>query len=340
MPLTFGDLKNPPSTLPAKVNLCPSDPRFADLCNRAHGVLLDHGSWQGTEMEGNFLVLESCVVFPACVLTPLGVRACDRPVALENEWYRLTPGFNPQRWATGGCESLWLEYRDNVPSFEQLGIQHRVLRVFTTSARDYGKKIKFIGYDKNGTWVRTVQNGLMQDGEVVVLAAVFVDTVTEWSSVTAIIKDETEDAVRVFSYPFGDDTTLHAFGLYQYWETKPSYQRWKIIGYNQLSQANCCPKNQILARVKLQFIPVKYDDDLFLIQNRQAMEYAVQAMKAIDDGNAALADALLYGDRNNLRIGAIPLLEQELRSNGGDRFTGNVQIPGTRAMRRAMCGFL
>jgi len=145
--------------------------------------------------------------------------------------------------------------------------------------------------------------------------------------------------VRVFSHPLGDDT-LVAFGLYHYWETRPSYQRWKIVGYDQLSQAECCPQNQITARVKLQFVPVKYDDDLFLIQNRQAMEYAVQAMKAIDDGNNALADVLLYGSKDNLRIGAIPLLEQELRSNGGDRFTGNVKIVGNRATRRVMTGFI
>lgn len=337
MPITFGDLKNPPSTLPSKVNLCASDPRFGDLCNRAHGILLDHGSWVGTEMEANLAVLEACVVMPACVLTPLGVRACDSPLDLENEWYRLTPGFNPQRW-TGCSDKMWLEYRDNVPSFQQL-VRKSVLRTFANSSRDYGKHIKYIGYDKNGTWVRTLQSGVMQDGEVVTLATPFADTVTEWISVTAVIKDETDDAVRTFSHPLGDDT-LTPFGLYHYWETRPSYQRWKIVGYNGLAQANCCPRNQIVARVKLQFIPVKYDDDLFLIQNRQAMEYAVQAVKAIDDGNNALADVLLYGSKDNLRIGAIPLLEQELRSAGGDRFTGNVRVPGVRATRRAMCGFV
>lgn len=291
-------------------------------------------------MEANLAVLDSCVVLPGCVQTLLGVRACGRPVALENEWYRLTPGFNPQCWVDGSNSSwnLWFEYRDNVPSFQQLSQATPVtLRVFTNSSRDYGKKIKFIGYDKNGVWVRTVQNSVMQDGEVVVLATPFADTVTSWASITAVIKDETEDSVRVFSDP---NNTNRPFGLYHYWETRPSYQRWKIVGHRGLSENQCCPTNQVTARVKLQFIPVKYDDDLFLIQNRQAMEYAVQAMKAIDDGNNVLADALLYGDRNNLRIGAIPLLEQELRSNGGDRFTGNVQIPGTRAMRRVMCGFV
>lgn len=289
-------------------------------------------------MEANLAMLESCVVMPGCVQTILGMRACDRPIALENEWYRLLPGFNPQRWADGCSNGLWFEYRDNVPSFQQL-YKPSILRVFTNSSRDYGRKIKFIGYDKNGVWVRTLQNGVLQDGEVVTLAAVFVDTLTSWISVTAVIKDETEDSVRVFSHPASDDT-LTPFGLYHYWETRPSYQRWKIVGYRGLSDVNCCPKNQVTARVKLQFIPVKYDDDLFLIQNRQALEYAVQAMKAIDDGNNALADVLLYGSKDNLRIGAIPLLEQELRSNGGDRFSGNVQVPGTRAMKRAMCGFI
>ncbi len=338
MPLAFSDIKNPPSSLPSKVNLCPTDPRFTDLCNRAHEVLLEHGSWWGTEMEANLAVLSSCVVMPACVETILGVRACGSPVALENEWFRLTPGFNPQAW--NGCSGnrMWLEYRDQVPSFQMLTAKS-ILRVFTTSPRDFGKKIKIIGYDKNGVWVRSVQNSVMQDGESITLADVFVDTTTEWLSVTAIIKDETDDSVRIFSHPLGSDV-LTPFGLYNYWETKPSYQRWKIVGYRNLTSRNCCPQQQITARVKLKYVPVKYDDDLFLIQSKQAMEYAVQAMKAIDDGNNALADVLLYGSKDNLRIGAIPLLEQELRTNGGDRFTGNVQIPATRAMQRALCGFI
>jgi hypothetical protein len=288
-------------------------------------------------MEANFVVCDSCIVMPGCVQTILGVRACNSPVALENEWFRLTPGFNPQAW--NGCsDRMWLEYRDNVPSFNML-TSRSILRAFTKSPRDVGKKIKFIGYDKNGTWVRTVQNSVMQDGEALILGDVFTDSLIEWLSVTAVIKDETDEVVPVYSHSKGSEV-LRPFGLYQYWETRPSYQRWKIIGYRNLCQPGCCSSQQITARVKLQFIPVKYDDDLFLIQNRQAMEYAVQALKAIDDGNNALADTLLYGSRENLRIGAIPLLEQELRSNGGDRFTGNVQVPATRAMRRAMAGFI
>jgi len=288
-------------------------------------------------MEANLAILDSCIVLPGCVQTILGLRACQRAIALQNEWYRLTPGFNPQYWE--GCSSeMWWEYRDNVPSFAML-TSASILRVFATSSRDYGLKVKIIGYDKNGTWVRTVQNNVMQDGETVVLATPFVDTVTEFLSVTALILDERDDSVRIFSHPLGSDT-LTAFGVYEYWETKPSYQRWKVVGYRQMSDVVCCPQKQVTARVKLQFIPVKYDDDLFLIQSRQAMEYAVQAMKAIDDGNMALADVLLYGSKDNLRIGAIPLLEQELRSNGGDRFTGNVNIPATRAMKRAMAGFI
>lgn len=338
MPITFGQLKNPPSTLPAKVNLCPTDARFADLCNRAHDLLLEHGSWWGTEQECNLAINDSCVTMPAPIANIEGVRACDSPVAIENQWYRMTPGFNPQLMSDCASSSLWLEYRDQVPTFTQLK-DPVILRCFISQDSDIGRTIKFIGYDQNGKWIRSRQNGLWQDGELLTLAQPYVETVNQFKSITAIVKQETDDMVRVFSHPRNVAGPLNPVGLYHYYETCPSYQRYKVMGWCGLNQG-CASCRVVTARVKLAFVPVKYDDDIFLIQNRQALEYAVQAMKAIDDGNITLADTLLFGSAQNTRVGAIPLLEQELRTHTGDRFVGNVQIVATRAIKRQMTGFI
>lgn len=334
--ICYGDIRN--SQLPAKINLCPSDARFSDIVNRAIEWLLSLGSWWGTTRSALFCVESSCIVTPGCVATIEGARGCNRPMRVESNWYRFLPTFNPHGWAS--CSS-WLEYYDQVPTFSQLDAP-KILRTFFSSNTDRGKTIKFLGYDTNMTWVRTIQNGLMQDGELVTIpaAGAFVDTVTAFRSVTAVIKDRTDDHFDVFAYPAGDDTVLTPIGRYDYWETRPSYQRWKIVNHSFLSEAGCCNKNVIECQVKLSFMPVKNDDDLLLLTNRQAIEMAVQAVKLLDDGDQKGADVLMFGSAQNQRIGAVPLLNQELRTMMGDRFSGNVAVHGTANFQRVMAGFI
>lgn len=332
--LTYGALKG--SSLPSQLNLCPEDPRFGTRVNRALEWLLTCGSFMGTTRFAQFCIDEHCFVTPGCVANVEAVRGCHTASRIENNWYRMLPGFNPHRWETN---DLWFEYRDQVPSFRSL-CRDRILRTFIASSTDRGKKIKFIGYDKNRIWVRTLQSGVYKDGEVVILNTPFTDTVTEFSNVTAVVKDETDQAVRVFAYPAGDDTTLTPFGVYEYWETSPSYQRYQINNQDVLEAATCPGGTVVQAEVKLAFIPVRHDDDILPIWNRVAMEMAVMGVKALDDGDLARSDALLYGDGRNQRLGAVPLLNQEIRTMTGDRFAANVRVGGPCGFRTIMRGFI
>lgn len=332
--LTLGDLKE--SELPGNLNLCPDDPRFTRAVNRAIEWVMACGSFWGTTRRVHFCIEDSCFVTPGIVANVEGVRACHAPTRIESNWYRMLPGFNPSGWCGN---SLWFEYHDNVCSFRQL-CTPRILRSFIATTRDVGKTIKFLGYDANKIWVRTVQNGIMQDGEVVTLALPFADTVTELTSVTAVIKDETDDSVRVFSKPSVNDI-LTPFGIYEYWETKPTYQRYKIEGNRRrLGSERCCPANVVEAEVKLSFVPVKRDDDILAITNRVGLEMAIMGVKALDDGDLARSDALLFGNAKNQRIGAIPLLNNEIRTMTGDRFASSVRVNGPCGFNAMMKGFV
>lgn len=332
--LTLGSLKA--SELPALLNLCPDDQRFIRRVNRAIEWLLTCGSFWGTTRRIHICIDGGCIVLPGIVATLEGVRACHHPVRVENEWYRMLPGFNPESHDT---DDMWFEYVDNVPSFRQL-CAPRILRVFPSSSRDVGRKIKFLGWDKNKTWVRTVQGGIMQDGEIVILDLPFNDTLNEFTSITAVVKDETDQTVRVFSKPAVNDI-LTPFGIYEYWETIPTYQRFRIHGRrDRLEQPGCCPKNVIEAEVKLAYVPVKHDDDILAIGNRPGLELAVMGVKALDDGDTAKADVLLYGNGINQRIGAVPLLNNEIRTNSNDRFSSSVRVNGPCGFNTLMRGFV
>ena len=63
-------------------------------------------------------------------------------------------------------------------------------------------------------------------------------------------------------------------------------------------------------------------------------------VKAMDDGDLARADALLYGDARNKRLGAVPMLNQEIQTNTGDRFAANVRVGGPCGFRTLMRGFV
>lgn len=332
--LTFGMLKN--SSLPSKVNLCKDSIDFAELVNRACEWLSELGNWWDTTRPIQICVYDHCLVTPAYSANLEAVRACHRARNIENQWYENLPYFDPSCVSSFG-EELWFEYYDQVPTFRQL-CTPLPLRLFVTNNSDVGKTVKFLGTDANSVWVRTKQNGLMLDGEVVTLAKPFVDTVTTWTSITSVVKEETNDLIRVFSVDGSGNLTPIA--EYQYWETLPDYQRFRIRGHRLLEEPCCHPANTVFAQIKLKFIPVKYDDDQLLIGNRLAMEQAILAVKALDDNNTALADALMYGSAENRRIGAVPMLQQELQTHTGNRFAGNVRIHGTANMRRQMVGFI
>lgn len=325
--LAFKQLKD--SQLPATLNLCPDSPEFALKVNRALEWLLACGSFEGTIRLAEFCLEERCFTTPGCVQNVEAIRLSHSAARIENGWYRFLPGLST-RWETG---DLWFEYRDQIPSLRSL-CRPCLLRAFASHPLDYGKTITFLGYDANNLWVRTLQSGVMADGELVTLASPFVETLTQFSSVTAVLKDETNAAVRVFSRP-ASSSNLEPFGVYEHWETSPSYQRYSVRG-------NCLASfpQRVEAKVKLAFIPVRRDGDILPIGNRIAMEMAVMGVKAMDDGDLARADALLYGDARNKRLGAVPMLNQEIQTNTGDRFAANIRVGGPCGFRTIMRGFV
>lgn len=221
------------------------------------------------------------------------------------------------------------------------------LRVYCSSQNDVGKKIRFLGHDINQAWVRMPNDGAIQDGEVITLKMPWADSQTIYRDVTGVQKDETAERVHVFYFSPGT-AAMDLLSHYEYWETRPDYQRYRIPNYRGLQTATCtdgtagitCARQVIEALVKLEYQPIRRDTDYLLIGNIAALELGLEALKAKDDGDLAKADILLFGNIKNQRLGAIPLLQQELRTMTGDRFEGRVRLDQQQSMRRAMAGFI
>lgn len=331
MSATLGELKA--TGVAKRLNLCDTDPRFTDFVNRVTRWLLLYGGWWGTVKRAHICVYDRCFTTPGCVANVESVFTCCRGGEVKSRWYEFLESWSPTQWC--GSQVAFVPF-DTIPTISTL-CGPKVLRTYLSDPSDRGKTITYMGYDKNNIWIRSRVNGMWQEGEVVTLASPFVDTVNTFGAVTNVTKSRTNGPVRTFGHAEGSET-LTEVGVYEHWETSPMYRRYKVHNYPSTRRPECGPPI-VEAMVKLEFIPVVRDSDPLLIANIPALELGMEALKAKDDGDLAKCDVLLYGDARNRRLGAIPLLKQELRTYTGDTFIGGVKVHGTSNLRRVFAGF-
>lgn len=232
-----------------------------------------------------------------------------------------------------------MEDNGEVVSFATTVGTNKKIRIYPGNATDAGKTITIQGYDANGNWVRSGSASARVDGEVVTLAMPFVDTVTIWGAgaPTGVIKDETQYRVLVYALDT-DDASETFLANYQPTETLPTYRRMFIPQFRNTSCGGCSTST-LTAIVSLQQVPVKYDSDWLLFQNLAAYKDGCMSEKYREEGNIGLADAYFYGTprparngrgvlRTSYGMGALPLLEAELRRMTGDVTTIRMQHAG------------
>lgn len=363
MRLTLGQLRED-KMFQRALGICATSDRFAEWVNAAEESLLLYGRWFGTIQTVQFCVTESCLVFPREVASIERVAVNGTGIPIYTQWYQFMSTLTRVENCSGGCSSencggggscglgaiygscghVQMRDRGQAVSFAVTRGQNKKIRSYPSNAGDVGKKIIFQGRDSNNIWVRTVIDGVMQDGEEVTLALPYVDTVTTWGpgNPVGVIKEQTLDMVRVYSF----DTDTNAEKLlaeYQATETHPIYRSFNIPNFGSIPRSRCCVNDDgetivaVTAIAKLAHVPVVLDNDWLLFQNKGAYLSGMLAMKAKEEGNADLQNFHFFGTQANARNGrgvlrvvnrngAIPLLQAELRSNTSDRTDANVQI--------------
>jgi hypothetical protein len=331
------------SDLPRRVNLCADvghaqRPRFIQMLNDTIERILNHGDFWGTTRPVRLCLTNGCVTLPRQVAALNAVRSCES-VPLHNDWYSFLP-FMGGCW--NGCPSLGFTFQGLVPTFRE-ECHNGVIRTYLQNAGDAGKTILYQGTDAKGKWVRSQVSGVWIDGEQVVLADPYVDTLNTFNSITGVQKDLTIDRVLVYKVLTGGPVHI---ATYEYDEIAPSYQRFRIQGGGLVTRNGCCnntitPCNRTVeALVKLAYFPVSQDTDFLVIGNRGALRLGMQALKAEQDSEWDVANILWFGDQRNNRIGCIPMLNQELRTMEGDRVEVRSTPQGSARLSRVMGGFV
>ena len=160
--------------MPASLGIGPDDPRLIAWLNEATERLLYSGKWWGTVARFLVCASDGCISLPAFLATIEAVNVCGKPTPVRDFWYE----FLENGWGSlggdhcnngSGCIGAAV-MRGNSPLFSDIIGMNKQLNFICDLASDSSKSVLALGYDQNNNWIRTIQNGLYQDGEVVNLS--------------------------------------------------------------------------------------------------------------------------------------------------------------------------
>lgn len=299
MKLTFADAKN--SRLPDSIGACADDVRFRDVLNEALERLMYEGHWHNTVQRVRFCATDGCITQPPQIATIEKVAICGQPVTLRTQWHEFMDNGWGTRNATQNCSSNssscsgspwngWCSGSDGLPrgyfpTFSDITGTNKKVILVCDLLSDVGKEVLVLGYDENGNWIRTIQDGSIQDGEIILLAQSGGTTSTNFfSAITDIQFNEARDG-QTWLYELNSDTSVQRMiGVYQAFETRPNYARFYFAGIiSGTSSGGSCNQTMVEALVKLNFWPVKVDTDYLCIPCLPALKDFMMALNAAEN---------------------------------------------------------
>jgi len=314
MLLTLGEARRS-QDLADVMGLCGNSEQARNIINKATRMLMTRGNFWGTVQMVQGCILNQCVTWPRYVGSVLAVNTCGRSAGVWNNWAGFVPigpaGVRGEGFTCNSDGSCGGNLRDDnygtSPVFNQVPCgKEYYIRVYPASRVDIGKTITIYGIDFNGQVIRTkLSDGTWQDGVTLTIGVPFTSTSFKVREVTRVLKDVTQNIIRLFMYD-ADNDKLISMAAYDPSETSPDYRVSKIHG--DVRACCCCPQgNRIIkALTKLQFIPAVNDTDLVLIENLDALGLMIQAIKNKNATNVSTSQAL--------ELDAVRELNLELRN--------------------------
>src|SRR5215831_4435621 len=313
MRVTLADAKN--SRLPSQVGSCgtdpltgQTDPRFLNLLNEAQERLVYAGMWWGLIQKWRFCATDGCIALPSQFATLEAVAVCGRPIAVRDQFYEFLEngfGIRGQNITTttqgtispccggvsGVCGVQEALYRGHYPTFADIQPPGKQLQLVCDKLSDVGKTVLCLGYDDNNNWIRTLQNGVVSDGEVVSLSqAPGTNSVSNFSVVTDLQPPQNLDG-QWWLYEFTvSGGAQRLIGQYQYFDVRPTFARYffPAILPTVGQPPGSCSQILVEALVKLEFIPAKRDTDYLIIGNLPALKELMMALQKAEDEPDAL----------------------------------------------------
>jgi len=314
--LTFGDVQN--SRIPGMLGLNPTDPRLLQWTNQAVYRLLLKGRYWGSYGVYKICVSGSSITLPREIATIEAVQLNGVYSAPHDQWFEFIEARSSvcwgEDWSFGCCGWNEANAQGRYCTFADIIGTDKKLALACDQLADVGKQVLVLGYDQNGNWIRSLQNGVMADGELVAYSqGAGTQTVNYFTTLTAM---QLPANMTGQSYCYEHSTTTNAnrlIGQYAYNDTRPSWARYQFPSLRFLDQLNpaqsatspltpaqlatranpfapasCTrPNVMVKAMCKREFIPVATANDYLLLGCLPAIEIMVEALKKAEDVDSA-----------------------------------------------------
>jgi len=245
--------------LPNDLKVCDDDPRVMQWVNEAMQRLIIEGSYWGLVARYRCSATSGLLAWPRSVASILAISLCDSPVTMRDIWFEFMESGIGLRSTENS--SLVFTPREPSPFYNPI-TGYKKLKVYCDLAADVGKTVTFLGHDENLQWIRTTQGATVADGEVVAASLAGTVSTKTYAGVKWVRKEETTGPIRVYEY---DSTTLaqDILAVYEYDETDPLYKISYISDLDTSASTDDPQTVEVLA--KLDYVPIKKDDDYLLI---------------------------------------------------------------------------
>jgi len=241
------------------------------VCER----LYESGKFLGMVQRLSICHSSNCVTLPYNVESILEISGkCGQPINLNSAWYEFLPG-GP--WQLSKCNRICDQAVPRNQACTAFDIcPGKTFRVYANLPEDAEAKILIQGFDSDGNRVRTLVGGEYVDGEYIALnnAAPQLSTFN-WSAITTVQKPITNGVIQIYQVdPSTPSTNQGLIAEYQPSEMNPLYQRFHISGFC----ASATHPQRITMLVKMKFVPMILDTDIFSIMSFDAVMFACQAL--------------------------------------------------------------
>lgn len=277
------------SALREVAGACNGSAEFLEKVNTATRRLMRRGDWAGTTIPIHVCSRAGCVVYPRYVKFVRKVSMCRTPIIIKNGWWEQAwyDTSNPRGWWNRSCmgrpfgQMTATEGLSETPVFQDIQGDNRTVRVYPLAQADIGREVTIFGIDNNNQVLRTKQSdGTWRDGVIITVANPFGSTNVFVRRIDRVlIEDGVQSTLRMYAYN-ADTDLLEDLAFYEPGETNPAYVK------QQLRIPNCCDGTMpLLALVKLRFVPARFDTDLILLENLDALKLMMQAINYENAGD-------------------------------------------------------
>lgn len=318
-------------TVRLAIGACVNDSRVLTVTNEAEERLLNRNidpvnSWTRYQICAGS---SGCLVWPRQIRTIKAYWVCQQPGRVVSEWFESL-GYESGGYGLRDAESFdgrLLIDRGRVCSFDNViatTAEPRKIQAVASDASDNGKYITLRYFDSNGNRVYTSIDGVIQEGERLVLSTAGVLTAAGASGVGTVmtnglyhvVKAVTNYPVRLYSYDVNSATQSALLAVYEPSETVPVYRSSLVPGLADMGACagaeteDCTVNKSLTVLARLQHVPVAVDNDPLVIGNLAALKLMARAIKLENDN--------FFPESRELESKAMAELDGELSAYLGD----------------------